>query len=232
MSHEKIVISSAGLDTTADNYDEFDIEINPEDLGDKLVQTNILKGTISEYQLHPPGFLLLKSHKKNDRSGGASYRVSLAYLDPEPVHNRVVIWKWLYFALFIAVLAGLSFYLAQTQATDTIYFLVAGSIASTTSVIFLLIFVYLIRDEYIFRSRYGNARIFKIENRKPDKETFDHFFSNLNHFIHKAQHHISVSDRLVSELKMCRYLRDKNILNEETYTRARTAIFKHEQYKT
>lgn len=231
MSHEKIILSSEGLDATAENYDEFDLEINHEDHGDKLVQKNILKGTISEYQLHAARYLLLKFHKKNDRSGGISFRTSLACLSPEPEHNRVVVWKWLYFAVFIGTLAALSFYLAETQVTYTIYLLVAGAITSTISIICLLVFVYLMRDEYIFCSRHGNATLFVIENRKPDKETFDHFFTNLKQHIEKAQQNIPISDSLVIELKMCRYLRDKQVLNEESYTGARTEIFKNEQYK-
>lgn len=109
--------------------------------------------------------------------------------------------------------------------------MVAGSITLTASIICLLIFIYLVRDEYIFKSRYGNARLFLIENKKPTKETFDHFFTILKQSIDKAQKHMSVSDSLVDELKMCRHLRDKGIIDDETYTTARTAIFRHEQYK-
>ncbi len=88
------------------------------------------------------------------------------------------------------------------------------------------------RDEYVFKSQFGGAKIFLIENKKPEQSTFDSFYIQLQQSIEKAKVGISVSDRLVGELKMCRRLRDENIINDDAYTVARTAIFKHEQYKT
>ena len=231
MSLEKIVMSSAGLEASVDNYDEFDLDINPDNLGEQLVQKNNLKGTIKEYRLYASRYLLLSFRKTSKRSQQISYPASLACLDPEPEHNRTLVWKWLLTALLIGILACLSFYLADSQADHSIYYIVAGSMTLTASIICLLIFIYLMRDEYIFRGRYGKVRLFLIENNKPDKETFEVFFSNLQQQIHNAQKNIPVSDSLVSELKMCRYLRDHQIINEETYNTARTAIFRHEQYK-
>jgi len=88
------------------------------------------------------------------------------------------------------------------------------------------------RNEYIFKSHFGGARLFLIENKKPDQKKFDSFFISLQQAIYKSKARISVSDRLVGELKMCRRLRDEGIIDDKTYTVARTAIFKHEQYKT
>jgi hypothetical protein len=231
MAHEEIIISGAGVEAPTDNYEEFDQAINSDKLGGKLVQKNTLKGTVREYQLYASIYLLLSFYKKKKRSQGISYRVNLTCLNSEPEHNRIFIWEWLFVALGTGALAGLSLYLAKSQAVKLIYCMVAGSITLTASLICLLIFIYLMRDEYIFKSRYGNARLFLIENKKPTKETFNHFFTILKQNIDKAQKHMSVSGSLVDELKMCRYLRDKGIIDDETYTTARTAIFRHEQYK-
>jgi hypothetical protein len=231
MAHEKIILSSAGLDTTVDNYEEFDLEINSDKLGDRLVQKNKLKGTVREYQLYASRYLLLNFHKNNNKSRERSCRINLACLSPEPEHNRIFVWKWLNIALIATVLAGLSIYQANFQTANSLYFMIAGTIMFTISIICLLMFVYLMRDEYIFRSRFGKAILFLIENKKPGKESFQCFFRNLKQNIHLAQKHISVSDSLISELKMCRYLRDKRIIDDEAYTTARTAIFEHEQYK-
>ena len=76
------------------------------------------------------------------------------------------------------------------------------------------------------------SAIFLIENKKPSQQAFDSYFISLQQSIDKAQASISVSDRLVGELKMCRRLRDEGIIDDEAYTIARTAIFKHEQYKS
>lgn len=87
------------------------------------------------------------------------------------------------------------------------------------------------RDEYIFKSYFGGAKLFLIENKKPTQQEFDNFFINLQQAIDRAQANIPVADRLVDELKMCRRLKDEGIIDEQAYTDARTIIFKHEQYK-
>jgi hypothetical protein len=40
-----------------------------------------------------------------------------------------------------------------------------------------------------------------------------------------------VEEQLVGELKMCRRLRDENIIDDAVYTAARTSIFKHQRYR-
>ena len=228
---EEVIFTSAVYDVHADNYEEFDQEINPAKLGKKLVQTNPLKGTRREYQLYGSNHLLLNSVER-ERAKEKHFRVNLACLTSEPVHYKVIIWKWLYAALGTGVLAALSFYLGISETVKPVYSLVAGTVTVTASLICALIFVYLMRDEFIFKSLYGNAKLFLMENKKPSQQEFDKYFISLQQAIDKAQSYMSVSDRLVDELKMCRRLRDEGIIDDETYTIARTAIFKHEQYKS
>ena len=228
---DEVTIANAMLDVPADNYEEFNPEIDPAKLGDKLVQKNVLKGTCREYQLYASNYLLLNFVEKK-RAKEKKFRVNLACLSSEPEHNKIIVWKWLYWALGAGALAGLSLYLGISQTVKPEYCLVAGTITVTAALIFSLIFVYLLRNEFIFKSRYGNARLFLIENKNPSQQEFDLYFIKLQQAIDKAQSFMPVSDRLVDELKMCRRLRDEGIIDDETYTIARTAIFKHEQYKS
>lgn len=228
---EEVIIANAMFEVPADNYEEFDQEIDPEKLGDKLLQTNALKGTRREYQIYASDHLLL-NFVERERAKEKHFRVNLAWLSSEPEHNKVIVWKWLYWALAAGALAGLSLYLGLSETVKPLYCMVAGTITVTASLIFSLVFIYLMRDEYIFKSRYGNARLFLIENKKPSQHDFDRYFISLQQAIDKAQSRSPVSDRLVGELKMCRRLRDEGIIDDEAYTVARTAIFKHKQYKT
>jgi hypothetical protein len=231
MEHEEVIISDTAFDVSADNYEDFDQEINPAKLGKKLIQTNTLKGSVRKYQFYASRHLLLNFvEKKNARI--KNFRVDLAWLSSEPEHSKVIVWKWLYFAIAAGSLAGLCLYLALAQIIELRYCVVAGTITLTTTLIFFLIFIYLMRDEYIFKSYYGNAKLFLIENKKPNQSEFDSFFINLQQSIDSAQSNITTADRLVGELKMCRRLRDEKIIDDETYTRARTIIFKHDQYKS
>ena len=231
MEDEEVIIANALLDVPADNYEEFEQEIDPAKLGEKLIQTNTLKGTRREYQLYTSNYLLLnfieRKHAKEKK-----FRVNLAWLASEPEHNKVIVWKWLYWALAAGALAGLSLYLGVSETVKPLYCLLAGTIAVTISLISSLIFVYLLRDEFIFKSRFGDAKLFLIENKKPSQGQFDQYFISLQQAIDKAQTHMPVSDRLVGELKMCRLLKDEGIIDDEAYTSARTAIFKHKQYKS
>lgn len=230
---EEVIIADSAFDVPADNYDEFDHEIDPAKLGDKIIQENPLKGSRRQYQFYSASHLLLHfTEKKKAKTAVKNYRVNLACLSPEPEHNKIVVWNWLYYALSAALLSGVSLFLATEEIVKTEYCLVACTITVTATLIFSLIFIYLMRDEYIFKSQFGDARLFLIENKKPSQQTFDKFFINLQQAIDKAQSKISTADRLVGELKMCRRLRDEGIIDDETYTVARTAIFKHQQYKT
>jgi len=228
---DEVIIANAMIDVPADNYEEFNPEIDPAKLGEKLVQTNALKGTCRDYQLYAAKYLLLNFVEKN-RAKEKKFRVNLACLSSEPEHNKIIVWKWLYWALGAGALAGLSLYLGVSQTVKPEYCLVAGTITVTAALICSLIFVYLMRNEFIFKSRYGNARLFLIENKKPSQQEFDLYFIKLQQAIDKAQAQMPVSDRLVGELKMCRRLRDEGIIDDEAYTIARTAIFKHDQYKS
>ena len=228
---EEVIIGSAVYDVPADNYEEFDQEIDPAKLGEKLVQANTLKGTRRQYQLYGCNYLLLDFREKK-RAQEKQFCVNLAWLSSEPEHNKVIVWKWLYAALGAAALAALFVYLSVSEILPTVFGMIAGSITIAGSLICALIFVYLMRDEFIFKSRYGDARLFLLENKKPSQQEFDHYFINLQQSIDKAQSNISVPDRLVGELKMCRRLRDEGIIDDESYTSARTAVFKHEQYKS
>jgi len=228
---EEVIIGSAVYDVPADNYEEFDQEIDPTKLGEKLVQNNTLKGTRRQYQLYGANYLLLNL-KEKERAREKQFCVNLAWLSSEPEHNKVIVWKWLYAALGAAALASLFIFLSESEILAPIYGTIAGSITIAATLICALIFVYLMRDEFIFKSRYGDARLFLLENKKPSQQEFDRYFINLQQAIERAQSGISVPERLVGELKMCRRLRDEGIIDDEAYTIARTAIFKHEQYKS
>lgn len=228
---EEVIIGSAVYDVPADNYEEFDQEIDPTKLGEKLVQNNTLKGTRRQYQLYGANYLLLNL-KEKERAREKQFCVNLAWLSSEPEHNKVIVWKWLYAALGAAALASLFIFLSESEILAPIYGTIAGSITIAATLICALIFVYLMRDEFIFKSRYGDARLFLLENKKPSQQEFDRYFINLQQAIERAQSGISVPERLVGELKMCRRLRDEGIIDDETYINTRTAVFKHEQYKS
>jgi len=226
----EVIIAGTALDVHADNYEEFDQDIDPDKLGNKLIQTNTLKGTVREYQLYAARHLLLNFVEKK-KAKEKKFRIDLAWLSSEPEHKKIIVWKWLYGTLAAGALTGLFIFLSITQAIKLKYCIIACILTLTTALICYLIFLYLMRDEYIFKSYFGNAKLFLIENKRPDQQKFDGYFINLQQTIEVTQTNIPVADRLLGELKMCRRLKDEGIIDDKSYTDARTAIFKHEQYK-
>jgi len=63
----------------ADNYEDFDLEINPAKLGEKLVQTNTLKDTIRKFQFYSDDSLLLDFVQKK-KAEKITFRGNLAWL--------------------------------------------------------------------------------------------------------------------------------------------------------
>lgn len=230
MDEEEVIIANAIFDAPADNYEDFDQEIDPAKLGEKLIQTNTLKGTVREYQYYSSNHLLLNLVKKK-KSEEKKFRVNLAWLSSEPVHIKIIIWKWLYGALTFTALMGLFIFLTNNGTLEITSGAVLSTASLTAALILFLIFIYQMRNEYIFKSYFGGADLFMIENKKPEQAVFDKFFITLQQAIDKSKTGIPISDQLIGELKMCRRLRDEGIIDDETYTIARTAIFKHKQYK-
>lgn len=169
------------------------------------------------------------AEKKKARA--KKFRINLAWLSTEPIHNKVIVWKWLYYALAAASLSGLCLYLALEDIVKPEYSAAAGAILLTAACISSLIFIYFMRDEFIFKSYFGGTELFLIENKKPNPAEFNDFFANLQDTIKRAQENISIPDKLVGELKMCRRLKDEGVITDAQYTAARTVIFKHKQYK-
>ena len=228
---DEIVIENSVAEALPDNYEEFDHELDPAKFGDKLVQENTLKGTVREYQIYASKYLLL-SFIEGKKAAEKKFRINLTYISPEPEHKKVIVWNWLYGALAAAVLFGLFILFAVKEVINLEYCLLGGAISLTIAAICTLIFIYLMRDEYIFKSQFGNIDLFLIDNGKPNQKDFDQFFIVLQQIMDKSQSEMSVANRLVDELKMCRRLKDEMIIDEPAYTAARTAIFKNKQYQS
>lgn len=225
-----VIMEGAMFDLPTDNYEEFDEDIEASRLGKKLVHNNPLKGTTREYQFYAAQDLLLDFAEKK-KARAKKFRINLAWLSAEPIHHKVIVWKWLYYALAAAALSGLCLYLALEEIVKAEYCGAVGAILLTAACISSLIFIYLMRDEFIFRSNFGGTELFLIENKKPNPGEFNDFFADLRVIIKSAQKNISVPDKLVGELKMCRRLKDEGVISDAQYTAARTVIFKHKQYR-
>ncbi len=161
---DEVIIASAAYDVPADNYEEFDQEIDAKKLGDTLLQRNTLKGTVRELQFYSDSYLLLSIVKKKNAKA-EKFRVNLACLSSEPIHQKIIVWKWLFAALLAAALSGLFIFFAIDETIRPIYSIVASTISLTASLILSLIFIYQMRNEYIFISQFGGASLFLIENK-------------------------------------------------------------------
>lgn len=228
-NNEEIIIVESVYDVPSDNYDDYELEIDPDKLGRCLRQTNTLKGSSREIQFYGDSHLLMR-HKESKNAEEKNFRLSLSWLSSEPVHNKVIVWRWLVLSLlfFSMIVAVIIF--ERSGLIDTQMSLIISIPCFSLASILLLIFLYTMRDEFIFHSLYGGASLFLLDNARPSQSEFDDFFIALQQSIDRSQADLTVSERLVGELKMCRRLKDEHIISEQAYTEARSAIFKHEQY--
>jgi hypothetical protein len=230
MASEEVIIYDIFYDVPSDNYEEFDQQLDETKFGDKLVQKNVLKGTVREFQFYADDYLLVNC-ATNKNTAAKKFRVNLAWLSAEPEHHKIIVWKWLYAAFCSGIVAALCIFFTFNENIDITYGAVAATISVSATLIFALIFIYHMRDEYIFKSCFGATKLFLVENKQPEQSSFDQFFINLQQAIDKSQRKLSITERLVGELKMCRRLRDEGIIDDAAYTASRSIIFKHEQYK-
>jgi hypothetical protein len=226
---EDVIVVGAAYDTPSDNYEEFDEQLVPEKLGERIIQTNVMRGSYRAAQFYDGRYLLIRQRDKQ-KAPEKSYRINLAWCSPDPVHFRQTPWKWFYASAFIFAMIAFDIFLAYKEVISLEWAAYIGTPALTLAIIFMLVFFYYRRDEYIFTSQYGGSRLFTIDNKRPDQQRFDAFLVEIQQTIERLHRRVPVSDQLVGELKMCRRLKDEGIISEQSYTETRSRIFKHSQY--
>ena len=190
-----------------------------------LTQQSRSMGQLRRIEIYNDKFVKIADQ---DLFGRRSYHLNLSMLEPWPVRQRRIAWRWLlglvYFALTTLVFG---YYLWQQQDPQTINrllpFIITFILLSCGA---LILFIYYSPNVTEFRSRYGGCPLLRLLYNKPDSDSFRHFVAELRTRILAASHAITFDKKemLAIELKELRRLSDEGVIAQDDYRRARQRI--------
>ena len=208
-------------------------EVNIDKVDFEFEQSSKIRGTYRNLTIFNGNYCYQAIKNKHERK--YKYRVDLSYLDPRPVRERHIAWKWLYTAIGLALLSILSVYTAWVAnwVSPSIYFLIFLVIEVSALLICLLLFTHNTYDRIIFKSQYGRVKLIELLNRYPDKKTFRQFIGRFILQIKQAakKKAYNQSTFLAQELAELRRLKDETVITEQEYEIAKAAIFKHKGFQ-
>ncbi len=174
---------------------------------------------------------------KNKHKRKYKYRVDIAFLNPNPVRQQHVAWKWLYaaaIALIVSfVLMIVGWFSNLLASSSSVYYSTAVVVVFSVALIALLLFAHNSYDKVIFKTEFGHVKLIELINKYPDKDEFRKFITRFIVQIRKARARkgFTPSKFLACELREIRRLRDETIVTEEEYQAAKVIIFKHSSFK-
>ena len=211
--------------------DEAEVTVDKIDF--EFEQASRLRGTYRKLTIFNGNYCYQAIKNKHERK--YKYRVNLSYLDPHPIRERSIAWKWLYATLGLALLGILLIYSAwfANWIEPSIYFLAFLVIEVSATLICLLLFMHNTYDRIIFKSQYGRIKFIELLNRYPDKKSFREFVGRFILQIKQAARKkaYSQSTFLSQELVELRRLKDETVITEQEYEIAKTFILKHKGFQ-
>lgn len=171
---------------------------------------------------------------KNKHQRKIKFRINISYLNPRPIRQHKVAWKWVLIAIpfllvsLIMVYAGL-FSETFEPSSNFLYVLIGISLFS---VICMLMAIHRSYDKWAFISEYGNVNLIELLNNQPDAVSFKVFIEQMTLQIRKAKQakNKPLSESLAGELRDLRRLKDETVISETQYESAKQLIFKHEGF--
>lgn len=215
---------------SADNYEDFDQQLDPKLLRPAFIQESWLKGSFQKHEIYRQKYLFQTIRRYREKEF-KQYRINLSWLDPKPEVIQTVAWRWVSSALATAIWAALLFYLAYFTELKIDHLDSAAILMSTITVISLCLFIYRNENKLVFNTYLSDVPLITIDCNRPDKVAFDAFVHEIRAGIYAGWQNKDIKQMLVGEIRELRRLRDAGVLTEATYVQARTAIFKHREYQ-
>lgn len=219
---EEIIIE----DVFEDNADEI------REVNERFVQDRQFKGTRRDFTIFNKS-QLSKSFKSFKNKRGVTYRINLRYVNQEPERHRRFAWRSLQIAAAGFVIGAIPAGIWHFTRFNSVYLLVASILFFVAAVIALLLFFYRSSDTYVYRSAAADVPLIELDYNKPSHKEFDDFVHALEAYIRQARSgRMTEQQMLAGELKDIRRLMEEGMLDEESYVKARTLIFKHKNFST
>lgn len=218
---EEITLSSS-------EFDQFKEESGPTSVTDELSQEIPIKEQLKLFRIFDKKYLNV-----NEKSAKSvtSFFVKLAILDSVPKRKRIIKFVPLLLGLVSVSLSWFIFYLKQSGVPlfQGLYISTAVVLCAAIGAILVVYVIKESRHVLIFYSQNGRIPIAEILIKKPNKQAFNKFVSELISCINavKARSHYSQTQALAAELSDHRKLRDDGAISSKDYELAKSNIMSH-----
>lgn len=190
-----------------------------------MVQISKAKGETRTFQIYDDKFLDITI---DNIFGQKNYQLNLCMLEPWPVRNREISWRWLlgmgYFA--IAATAYL-IYLINNPSNEMLSRLIPFFVIFILLMLgSLLMFLYRSPNVTEFRSRYCGCVLVSLLYGNPSKEQLNQFVEEIKQRILAASQAVRIDKHrmLINEITKLRRLRNEGIISERDYVAASRRI--------
>ena len=171
---------------------------------------------------------------RNKHQSKIKFRINISYLNPRPVRQHKVAWKWLFIAIpFLLVSLTMAYAgLFSTTFEPSSNYLNVLIGMSLFSVICILLAIHRSYDKWFFKSEYGHVNLIALLNNHPDAASFKTFIEQLTPQIRQAKQakNRPLSECLAGELRELRRLKDETVISKNQYESAKQLILKHEGF--
>ena len=190
-----------------------------------MVQTSKAKGETRTFEIYDDKFIDVTI---DNLFGQKNYQLNLCMLEPWPVRNRDISWRWLLSMVYFGIAAiAYGIYLYQHLSGDILSRLIPFIVIFILLMLgSLLMFLYRSPNVTEFRSRYCGCVLISLLYANPDKESFDQFVDEVKQRILLASQQVRIDKHrmLINEITKLRRLRNDGIISEREYVAASKRI--------
>ncbi len=190
-----------------------------------MSQVSKAKGETRTFQIYDEKFLDITI---DNLFGQKNYQLNLCMLEPWPVRNRDISWRWLLSIIYFGF-AALAFavYLYKDPNGEALSRLIPFVVIFILLLLgSLLMFLYRSPNVTEFRSRYCGCVLISLLYANPDKEQFNKFIEELKRRILGSSQAVRIDKHrmLINEITKLRRLRNDGIISERDYVAASKRI--------
>lgn len=190
-----------------------------------MVQVSKAKGETRTFQIYDDKFIDITV---DNIFGQKNYQLNLCMLEPWPVRNRDISWRWLLSMIYFGIAAvAYGIYLVYHHQGELLSRLIPFIVIFILLMLgSLLMFLYRSPNVTEFRSRYCGCVLISLLYSNPGKEAFDQFVEELKQRILMASQQVRVDKHrmLINEITKLRRLRNDGIITEREYVAASRRI--------
>jgi len=190
-----------------------------------MVQVSKTKGETRSFKIYDDKFIDITI---DNIFGQKNYQLNLCMLEPWPVRNRDISWRWLMSMVYFGIAAvAYGVYLVNHPEGEMLSRLIPFIVIFILLLLgSLLMFLYRSPNVTEFRSRYCGCVLISLLYANPGKEAFDQFVDELKQRILLASQQVRIDKHrmLINEITKLRRLRNDGVISEREYVAASRRI--------